>query len=118
MLFHDGQSSTLSSMAESAGKIEFKVWIKLGKTLNREHFESNFDIEVQNPKICDGGYEDELVVTKMPVKPKECLRVPKKDLADNYQKPTNNQQQASLLIEAEYGVIGRVENSHTLIYKI
>ena len=56
-MFKDGQSQGLSDMAQNAGKIEFSLWFRFAEQLPSEFWEKAFEIEVKNPKLCDGGYE-------------------------------------------------------------
>ena len=108
LMFKNGHSKTLSSMAESEQKIEFKLWFRFDEVIHRDYYDSDFNLEVSSPQLCDGGYENQLVVSNIPDIPKECKRVAKSQLDTNYHKPINNEKQASLLIMAGDGVIGNV----------
>ena len=108
LMFKNGQSSTLSSMAESEQKIEFKLWFRFDEEIARAFYDKDFNLKVTDPQLCDGGYQQHLVVSHIPDIPKECKRVPKSQLVTNYQKPTNSDNQASLLITSAGGYIGNV----------
>lgn len=58
-------------MAEGDGQMKFVLWLKFAKPLSRDNWESNFDLDIDNAKLCDGGYSAELVLTKVPKMPKK-----------------------------------------------
>lgn len=106
ILFKDGQSRTLSDIATQTKQISFKQWINFETPINDDMKHHNFELEVANAQLCDGGYEKALVEDRKPAVPKGCVHMPDQDLANNYHKPTNGQKTSQVMIQSQQGQLG------------
>merc|ERR1712050_185599 len=87
------------------GKIEFQVVFDMER-MNRADFESNFDLDIKQPRLCDGGYEASLVEEFVPKGPSECAAVDENFLKNNYRKPQNSGSFGQLFVQSQRGNIG------------
>ena len=106
-LFKDGRSKYLSDMVIQQQKIDFNLWL-LFDAIPLSEKNQNFELEVTNSQLCDGGYINDLTITYEPEqkKPEVCTSVDKSYMLQGYVRPTNEQNQANLRVIATDGVIG------------
>jgi hypothetical protein len=106
-MFKDGQSKQLSDMVIQQKKIDFTLRLTFPGIPTSEK-DQNFELTVTDPKLCDGGYINDMTITYEPTqkKPDECSVVDESFLLSKYIKPTNEQSQANLGVQATDGVIG------------
>jgi hypothetical protein len=108
-MFKDDQSRILSNMAVNDRKIEYSLWLKIARPIPADEKMSDFELEVMNAQLCDGGFDDtNRVVIDEPknAKPAECAAVSSSVIKNNYNKPSNGQSMAQLFIQAAKGVLG------------
>ena len=55
-LFKDQQSKQLSDEAERSGKISFTIWIRIPSVLQTSQMHRGFELEIEDPQLCDGGF--------------------------------------------------------------
>merc|ERR1712062_578451 len=77
--------------------------LKIDQEIPREFLENRFDLRIDRAKLCDGGYNRELVTPdkERPKPPAKCLAVRRRDLLQNYARPQVGGTLAQLFVQAK-----------------